>query len=93
YAYYLSDAKDLGNNELMIYVRNMVDELEWFKSLSSSYKSLVKSEEQRYMQSILRIAEIAVGRNDSEFVEKLEYEWSRVEPSYTLKEILSEQKR
>lgn len=93
YAYYLNDAKELGNNELMIYVRNMVDELEWFKSLSPAYKSLVKSEEQRYMQSILRIAEIAIGRNDAEFVENLEYEWSRVEPSFTLKEILSEQKR
>ncbi|MFO7869524.1 MAG: DUF2723 domain-containing protein [Bacteroidales bacterium] len=93
YAYYLIDADKLGNEEILIYVQNLVDELEWFKSLSPEFKKLVKSEEQRYMQSVLRVAEFAIGRSDSEFLEKIEYEWSRVEPGFSLKDILESRKQ
>ncbi|NLK82200.1 MAG: DUF2723 domain-containing protein [Bacteroidales bacterium] len=88
YAYYMIDMQDEGNEELMIYVRNMIDELQWFNSLKPKFSKLVEAERQQYTQSILRIAEIAFGREDVKLQEQLEREWSSVEPTYSLSDIL-----
>jgi hypothetical protein len=88
YAYYMADADDLGNEELMIYIRNMIDELVWYQSLQSSFQKMVEGDRRQYMNSIIRIAEIAMSRNDNDFLEKIEYEWSRVEPTFKLADII-----
>jgi hypothetical protein len=89
YAYYtVGDAKT-ANEELMIYAKNLIDEIEWFNSQKGEFASLVEQEKQGYMQTILRIAEVAQSKMQTKFLEQLEFEWKRIEPTYSLAKIIA----
>lgn len=88
YAYYMADRDAEGNEELLIYIKNLVDELVWFNTLQRRFQNKVEPERRQYMSSIMRIAEIAISRDDIDFLEKIEYEWSRFEPSLRIRDII-----
>ncbi len=91
YAYYSIDENELANEELLIYAMNLIDELEWFSSLSVEHKKRVTSDEQNYLSSVVRIAEIAYDKQETELLQKLELEWMRVEPGITLQQVIEQQ--
>ena len=88
YAYYTIGDNKAANDELLIYVNNLVDEVEWFNSLDDENAKLVEKDKEDYMRSIVQIAEIVQSRNEKAFFEKLEFEWRRIEPTYTLKQVI-----
>ncbi|HON52969.1 MAG TPA: hypothetical protein PLS12_07155, partial [Bacteroidales bacterium] len=88
YAYYaIGDTKG-AQEELSIYVENLIQEIEWFNSLQPKFAAMVQKDKEEYMRSIVQIADVVQSRGDTKFFEKLEFEWKRIEQAYTLQQIL-----
>ncbi len=88
YAYYaIGDTKG-AQEELSIYVENLIQEVEWFNSLQPKFAAMVQKDKEEYMRSIVQIADVVQSRGDTKFFEKLEFEWKRIEQAYTLQQIL-----
>lgn len=88
YAYYAIGDNKGAQEELSIYVENLIQEVEWFNTLQPQFAVLVQKNKEEYMRSLVQIAEIVQSRGDTKFFEKLEFEWKRIEQAYTLQQIL-----
>ena len=90
YAYYAVGDSKSANEELLIYVRNLVDEIEWYNSLDPEFAKKVEQDKQDYMRIIVQVAELVQSKNEQKCFEQLEFEWKRIEPSYTLMRVIAE---
>lgn len=88
YAYYAIGDNKGAQEELSIYVNNLIQEIAWFNSLQPQFASLVQKDKEEYMRSLVQIADVVQSRGDTKFMEKLEFEWKQIEQRYTLQQIL-----
>lgn len=77
YIYYRLNDFESGNRELKTYAENLIDEVEWYNSLSKqpAFAKQVESDKIDYIRTVIQIYQIASQYNQKDFCNELEVRW------------------